>query len=305
MGLGPSIVYLDITFSNKLSLNKLVNTATSSHIHISSKSAWYKINLAELWRYRDLLKMLVKRDVVIVYKQTVLGPVWFVLQPILTAVIFTFVFGNIANLDTDGLPKFAFYLSGLVIWNYFSDCFIKTSDTFFTNQNLFGKVYFPRLIVPIGIISSGLIKFLVQFILLVGVCFYHYFFTKLAAPSIYVLLLPLLLIIMASLGMGLGLIFTSLTTKYRDLKFLLQFGVQLIMWLTSIAYPLSMVKGNYLILLKFNPLTHIIEALKLGLLGEGYFNVFWLGYSIFFAFAVLILGIFVFNKTQKDFIDRI
>jgi len=285
-------------------LSKFANNQTPN-VHISSKFAWHKINLAELWRYKDLLIMLVKRDIIIVYKQTILGPIWFVLQPIMTALIFTLVFGSIAHLDSDGLPKFAFYLTGLVMWNYFSDCFIKTSDTFFTNQNLFGKVYFPRLIVPIGVVFSSLVKFLVQLFLLIVVCFYHYWFTKQANATIYLFLFPLIVLIMSALGMGFGLIFTSLTTKYRDLKFLLQFGVQLIMWLSPIVYPLSMVSGIKLTLLKLNPITHLMEALKLGFLGKGYFDAWWFLYSLGFSLVVLIIGVFIFNKTQKDFIDRI
>ncbi len=272
---------------------------------ISSKAKWYSINLAELWNYRDLLKMLVKRDVIIVYKQTILGPIWFVMQPILTALIFTLVFGNIANLPSDNIPKFVFYLSGLVLWNFFSDCFIKTSDTFFTNQNLFGKVYFPRLIVPLGITISAFVKFLVQFALFLCLCFYHYWFTGTITPSSYIFLFPVVLLLMALLGMGMGLLFTSLTTKYRDLKFLLQFGVQLIMWLTPIAYPLSMVKGKQKIVLLLNPITHIVETLKIGFLGKGDFNPYWFVYSAVFACIVFVFGIFVFNKTEKNFIDRI
>ncbi len=275
------------------------------YTHISSKNTWYHIDFKEIWRYRDLLKMLVKRDVIIVYKQTILGPIWFVLQPILTAVIFTLVFGKIAHLPSDNLPSFAFYLCGLVMWNYFSDCFIKTSDTFFVNQNLFGKVYFPRLVVPMGTILSGLIKFMVQFFVLIFVCCYHYFISGLISPTIYILFLPLIILLMAIFGMGLGLIFTSLTTKYRDLKFLLQFGVQLLMWLTPVAYPLSTVSGNYQLLLKLNPITHLIELLKLGMLGKGFFELNWLIYSSIIAIVITTIGLFIFNKTEKDFIDKI
>lgn len=284
-------------------VNQTTNTYTTQ---ITSDFKWYHLNLKELWKYRDLLKMLVRRDVIIVYKQTILGPLWFVLQPLLTAVIFTVVFGNIAKLDTDNLPQFAFYLSGLVLWNFFADSFIKTSDTFFTNQNIFGKVYFPRLIVPIGTICSAFIKFLVQFILFIAICCYHYFITHKIHASIHILLFPVILVMMGLLGMGMGLIFTSLTTKYRDLKFLLQFGVQLVMWLTPIAYPLSMVTDTKLkLLLNLNPITHIIETLRIGFLGAGSFNLYWLAYSLVFAIITFVIGVFVFNKTEKDFIDRI
>lgn len=272
---------------------------------ISAKSSYFNINIKELWKYKDLLKMLVKRDVIIVYKQTILGPLWFVLQPILTSIVFTIVFGNIANLPPKGLPAFAFYLSGLVLWNFFADTFIKNSDALFNNQNLFGKVYFPRLIVPLGIVCSAFVKFLVQFVVFILVCSFHYFFTQKITPTVYLFLFPALLLMMGLLGSGLGLIFTSLTTKYRDLKFFLQFGVQLLMWLAPIAYPLERVSGWHLWLMKINPITHIVEAFKLGWLGMGYFNWAWFSYSFILCCFMFVLGILAFNKTEKDFIDRI
>lgn len=273
---------------------------------IKAKTSGLGINLKELWRYKDLLIMLIKRDVIIVYKQTILGPIWFVMQPILTAIIFTFVFGNVAGLPSDGLPKFAFYLCGLVLWNFFSDSFIKTSDTFFTNQNVFGKVYFPRLIIPLGITASSFIKFSVQFVLLIGVCVFHYIKGE-ASASIYIVYLPFVLLISAMLSTGLGLIFTSLTTKYRDLKFLLQFGVQLIMWLSPVIYPLSIVSDSplRLLLLKLNPITHLLEMIKLGFLGNGFFTPLWFLYSAIFSIIIFFIGITVFSKTEKNFIDRI
>lgn len=272
---------------------------------IKAKQSGFNSNFNEVWKYRDLLKMLVKRDVIIVYKQTILGPIWFVLQPILTAVIFTLVFGNIANLPSDGIPKFLFYLSGLVLWNLFSDSFIKTSDTFFTNQNIFGKVYFPRIIIPLGITCSSFIKFLVQFGLFIGFCIFHFIKGNIS-PNWYIFSFPLILLFLAMLSTGLGLLFTSLTTKYRDLKFLLQFGVQLIMWLTPVAYPLSMVKSDKLmLLLKLNPITHFIELIKKGFLGTGFFDPLWFFYAMVISLLVFIFGLMVFNKTERDFIDRI
>lgn len=280
--------------------------SSSRVTEIKSDKSSISINFNEVWRYRDLLKMLIKRDVIIVYKQTILGPLWFVLQPVLTAVIFTFVFGNIAGLPSDGLPKFAFYLSGLVLWNFFADAFIKTSDTFFTNQNIFGKVYFPRLIIPFGITASAFIKFTVQLLLFIVVCCYHYINGE-ASPSLYLLALPVVLIITAMLSTGLGLVFTSLTTKYRDLKFLLQFGVQLIMWLSPVIYPLSIVSESpiRLFLLKLNPITHLLELVKKGFLGSGFFEWGWLLYALLVSGLIFLCGIVVFNKTEKDFIDRI
>lgn len=272
---------------------------------IASTSKWYHINFAEIWQYRDLLKMLVKRDVIIVYKQTILGPLWFVIQPLLTSVVFTLVFGQIAGLPPKGVPQFAFYLCGLVLWNFFADTFIKTSDTLFTNQNTFGKVYFPRLIAPMATTCSALIKLAVQFVVFACVCLYHYFVSHKLEPTFYIFLLPVLLLMMMFLGSGLGLVFTSLTTKYRDLKFFLQFGVQLLMWLAPIAYPLEIVTGWKATLMKINPITHIVEAFKLGWLGKGYFDQKWFIYSLLICVIVFIFGMFSFNKTQKDFIDRI
>jgi len=272
---------------------------------ISAKHKWYHINFREIWNYRDLFKSIIKRDIIIVYKQTILGPLWFVIQPIATSLVYTLVFGTIAKLTPDGIPNFPFYFGGLVLWNFFAEVFIKTSDTFFMNQNVFGKVYFPRLIIPLSIIASAFIKFFVQFLLFAGICIYHYANTPQISANLHILLLPLLLLMMASLGSGIGMIFTSLTTKYRDLKFLLQFGVQLLMWLAPIAYPLSKAPIGMQFWLKLNPITHIVETFKYAFLNNGFFDWKWLFYSGLVSLTVYIFGLFVFNTTEKDFIDRI
>ncbi|WP_052597836.1 ABC transporter permease [Aureispira sp. CCB-QB1] len=263
------------------------------------------LNLKEIWQYRDLLTMFVKRDVVTVYKQTILGPIWFFVQPIMTMLVYIVVFGGIAGISTDGIPKPLFYLSGIIIWNYFSECFIQTSSTFSVNQNMFGKVYFPRLVMPLSKVVSGLIKFFVQFTLFFIV--YVYFIIKgvTVSVSLSILLVPFLMMLMACLGLGLGLIFTSLTTKYRDLQFLIQFGVQLLLYATPIIYPMSLIKGNLTMLISLNPLAHIVEAFKYSFLGEGSLSFYGLGYSTLFTIIVLIVGILIFNKTERNFVDTV
>ncbi|WMX15203.1 ABC transporter permease [Aureispira sp. CCB-E] len=263
------------------------------------------LNLKEIWQYRDLLTMFVKRDVVTVYKQTILGPIWFFVQPIMTTLVYVVVFGNIAGIATDGIPKPLFYLSGIVIWNYFSECFLQTSDTFAQNQDMFGKVYFPRLIMPLSKVVSGLIKFFIQFTLFLIVYFYFVIKGVPVVISWSMLLIPYLIILMASLGLGFGLIFTSMTTKYRDLKFLVQFGVQLLMYATPIIYPMSLIEGQLKLAIALNPLAHVIEAFKYSFLGEGELSIIGLTYSTIFATVVLLIGILIFNKTEKSFVDTI
>lgn len=263
------------------------------------------IKLKQLFRYRDLLIQMVLRDITVVYKQTVLGPIWFFVQPILTTVIYVFVFGRIANISTDGIPGPLFYMGGIVVWNYFADCFNKTSDTFVQNAGVFGKVYFPRLISPLSVVISNSIKFVIQIVLFLVIYVYYFATTGNLQPQISLLGLPLFIILMAALGLGLGLIFSSLTTKYKDLKFLIQFGVQLLMYATPIIYPLSTIPEKLQFYFKLNPITHIVEGFKYAFFGIGYFNPVWLLYSIGVIFLVLILGIIVFNKTEKDFMDTV
>lgn len=267
---------------------------------------FFKIDLKEIWLYRDMLYMFVKRDIVTIYKQTILGPIWFFIQPIMTSLTFMFVFGGIANISTDGIPHILFYLSGLIIWNYFSECFIQTADTFTQNANIFGKVYFPRIIIPISKIFSGLIKFSIQFILFIITWLFYYFQDNLIQPNYFIFLTPLLVILMAFIGLGLGTIFSSLTKKYRDLKFLINFGVQLLMYFTPIIYPMSEINNSSLkSLIILNPFSHIIEAFKYSYLGIGEPSFYGLLYSTFFAFFVFVFGILVFNKTERNFIDTV
>lgn len=262
-------------------------------------------NLKEIWQYRDLLTMLVKRDVVTVYKQTVLGPIWFFIQPIMTMLVYVVVFGEIADISTDDIPKPLFYLSGIIIWNYFSECFMQTSDTFAQNQDMFGKVYFPRLIMPLSKVVSGLIKFFIQFALFLIIYFYFMIDGVSVSISWSVLLVPYLIVVMACLGLGFGLIFTSMTTKYRDLRFLVQFGVQLLMYATPIIYPMSLIEGRLKTVISLNPLAHVVEAFKYGFLGRGELSMYGLVYATVFATAILVLGIFIFNKTERSFVDTI
>ena len=275
---------------------------------IKPKSSWFNLKLSELIRYKDLLFMFVRRDVVTIYKQTVLGPLWILIQPIFITVMYVFVFGNVANLPTEGIPKPLFYLSGVILWGYFSEAFSKTSSTFSENAAIFGKVYFPRLIMPLSKVFSALIKFGIQFALFMGLLVY-YLITEPENinPGVSMLLLPLLLVFMAGLGLGFGLIFSSLTTKYRDLKFLIQFGVQLLMYATPIIYPLSMMEegSTTRFVLELNPISHIIEAFKYAFVGNGSLSVGGLAYSGIFTLVILIMGIVVFNRTEKTFMDTV
>lgn len=275
---------------------------------IQNKSSLFRLDLHEVWRYRDLLRMYVKRDIITFYKQTILGPMWFFIQPIMTTIMFMFVFGGIAGISTDGVPQAVFYLAGLVCWNYFADCLTKCSDTFNANQQIFGKVYFPRLIVPFSIVISNMVKMCIQLVLFLVV--YAYYFIVLGTFEINwtIVLFPVLLLMLASLGLGFGLVISSLTTKYRDLRFLITFGVQLWMYATPVIYPLSVMKQNYpdkIWVIVANPLTAIIETFKFGFTGVGVFEWNYLLYSFVMSIAVLLLGIIVFNRVQKNFMDVI
>ena len=275
---------------------------------IVGNTSLFDLKFNDVWRYRDLLLMFVKRDFISFYKQTILGPLWFFIQPIFTTLVFTFIFGNLAGISTDGLPKPLFYLAGITCWNYFSDCLTKTSTVFKDNANIFGKVYFPRLIMPLSIVTSNLIKFGVQFLLLI---FYMiYFYIKGASFNFthMVFLFPLLILLMALLGLGLGLIISAMTTKYRDLSFLVSFGVQLLMYGTTVIYPLIEVVSkypDYAYLIELNPMTFIIEAFRYGFLGSGDFSWYGLLYSSVVTLVVFFLGVIIFNKTEKNFVDTI
>ncbi len=275
---------------------------------IRPKRHAFDINFKEIWNYRDLLRMFVKRDVITVYKQTVLGPIWFIVQPILTTVIYMVVFGGIAKISTDGVPQSVFYLAGITIWNYFSETFNKTSTTFKTNSAIFGKVYFPRLIMPLSQVVSGLIKFGIQFGFFM-IVFLYYIFTgnDTIHPNWTIALLPIYLLLMAAFGFGAGIIFTSMTTKYRDLTFLLAFGVQLMMYASPVIYPLSTMdpQSTMYQFILYNPFTSILEGFKYAFLGAGHFSWVSIGYSATVALVLLIIGMIVFHKTEKNFIDTV
>jgi lipopolysaccharide transport system permease protein len=263
------------------------------------------VNLKELWVYRDLLYMYIKRDIVTVYKQTILGPLWFVIQPILTTIIFMFVFGNLAGISTDGIPQPLFYMSGIILWNYFAECLTRNSKVFIENQAVFGKVYFPRLVVPISITISNLIRFIIQFFLFVGIYMYYYIIGSDIGVNEYALLFPLLVLISAGLSLGFGIIFSSLTTKYRDLTFLLQFGVQLWMYASPVIYPLNTIPADKQWLIALNPMTSVIETFKYGVIGNGVFSWYYLLYSFVFMIVLLFVGIIIFNKVEKSFMDTV
>ena len=275
---------------------------------IEPQTSLFELNLKDVWRYRDLLWLLVKRDFVSFYKQTILGPLWFFIQPLFTTIIFTFIFGNLAGLSTDGLPQPLFYMAGITAWNYFADCLTKTSTVFRDNANIFGKVYFPRLIMPLSIVVSNLVRFGVQMLLFFVMIGYYLFLNEIGSsfqPNSYILLFPVLVLLMALLGLGLGLIITALTTKYRDLAFLITFGVQLMMYATTVIYPLSASPAKYKWLIELNPMTGIIEAFRFGFLGQGEFTINTFGYSVVFTLISLVLGVIIFNKTEKTFVDTV
>jgi lipopolysaccharide transport system permease protein len=281
------------------------NPAPEWDLVIEPQSSLFELHLADVWRYRDLLWLLVKRDFVSFYKQTILGPLWFFIQPLFTTIIFTFIFGNLAGLSTDGLPQPLFYMAGITAWNYFADCLTKTSTVFRDNANIFGKVYFPRLIMPLSIVVSNLVRFGVQMILFFMMVGYYYFTGADFHMNIFVLLFPVLVLMMALLGLGLGLIITALTTKYRDLAFLISFGVQLMMYATTVIYPLSAAPAKYKWLIELNPMTGIIEAFRYGFLGQGVMTMSTLGYSVIVTIVSLVLGVVIFNKTEKTFVDTV
>jgi len=272
---------------------------------IKSENSLMSINFKEIWHYRDLLVMLLKRDFITFYKQTILGPIWFFVQPILTSLIYLVLFGEIAKLSTDGLPQLAFYLAGITIWNYFSDSLMKTSTVFQSNASIFGKVYFPRLIMPLSIVFSGLLKFAVQFALFLAVVFYYAVIKGTIQPNVWMLATPFLILLMAAFSLGLGMIFSSMTTKYKDLNFLLAFGVQLYMYATPVVYPISAIPEKYKWLVAANPLTSIFECFRYGFLGSGHFEPISLLYTTIFILILLFSGTVIFNKVEKSFMDTV
>lgn len=277
-------------------------------IELSPKNNLFDLKIKDVWNYRDLLVLLVRRDFVSFYKQTILGPLWFFIQPLFTTLIYTFVFGNLAAIPTDGLPQPLFYLAGITAWNYFSDCLSKTSSVFVSNAGLFGKVYFPRLIIPLSIVASNLIRFGVQMALFIVMMFVYWSKGASFHPNAYLLLFPALLVLMAMLGLGLGMIISAMTTKYRDLTFLIAFGIQLMMYLTTVIYPLSVVISKYpkyKWLVEYNPLTSIIEAFRYGFLGQGTFTMLSLGVTTLITTLILLIGIIIFNRVERNFIDTV
>jgi lipopolysaccharide transport system permease protein len=276
---------------------------------ITPKTKLIDLNLKEVWQYRDLLMLFVKRDVITLYKQTILGPLWYLIQPLFTSVIFTLVFNDIAGITTGTIPPFLFNLAGVTTWNYFKECLTATSDVFKKNEQIFGKVYFPRIIMPMSIIISNLLKFGIQLIILIA--FYLYFiFVKGddILPNVNVFFLPILIVFMGMLGLGLGMIISSMVTKYRDLTFLVSFGVQLLMYMSAVMYPLDLMKeklNEYSWIVEYNPMAHIIEMGRFMILNEGTVSLFGIVYTVSFSIIVLLFGIIIFNRTEKSFIDTI
>jgi len=271
---------------------------------ISPKKTLLSFDVFELWRYRDLITLFVRRDFVSQFKQTILGPLWFFIQPIFTTIIFTVVFGKVANISTDGIPQPLFYMAGILIWNYFADCLMKSSETFRSNQHLFGKVYFPRLIVPISIVISNLLRFGVQLLLFVALYLYYLVNSEMVV-SWWILAFPVLVVLVAMQGLAFGLIVSSMTTKYRDLKFLVQFGVQLAMYASPVVYPVSMIPEDKRWLILLNPVSSFIEFFRFSVFGEGYITVFGITWSIVCSVVFLAIGMLVFNKVEKSFIDTV
>ena len=271
---------------------------------IRSNTPWWFVNWREIWHYRDLLRMLVKKDYVTFYKQTILGPLWFFIQPLLTSLIFIVLFGQIAKLSTTGVPQLAFYLAGITLWNYFSEALTKTATVFKDQAPIMGKVYFPRLIMPLSIVCSGLMKLGIQLILFVVVVGY-YAWQGLIHPNVYVLFVPFLIALMAFLSLGLGMIFSALTTKYKDLVFLLTFGVQLLMYASPVVYAVVTVPAKWQWLMAYNPLTGIFEAFRFACLGVGNWPTAALGFSLASTALVFMLGVFIFNKVEKTFMDTV
>ena len=265
----------------------------------------FDLRLGELWRYRDLVRLFVSRDFVSVYKQTILGPLWHLIQPLLTTITFTIIFGNIAKLPTDGLPQFLFYMSGTVVWSYFADCLTKTSNTFVQNSHLFGKVYFPRMAVPVSILISNLITFSIQFLFFLLFVGYFAIRGSVLRPNLWILSTPLLIFIMAGLGLGFGILISSLTTKYRDLRFLVTFGVQLLMYATPVIYPASAIPDRFQMLIKANPMTPIVETFRYAFLGAGSVHPLDLVYSFGLMVVVVIVGVVVFNRVEATFMDTV
>ena len=298
----PQTSYLKPDTSN------LAPDTSSEHwdMIIQPKAHLFDLKLKEVWKYRDLLWLFVRRDFTAQYKQTILGPLWHFIQPIFTTLMFLVVFGKIANIPTDGVPQVLFYMSGITIWNYFSACLTSTSNTFVANAGIFGKVYFPRLVIPLSTVMSNLVKFGIQFLLLMGVFVFYVIKGSHVHLTISFLMIPVLVLMMAGMGLGLGIIISSMTTKYRDLNILLGFAVQLLMYATPVAYPLSFLKHNkFASWIQWNPLTPIVEAFRYALFQQGSFSAGSLLYSTAFIIVVLFIGLLTFSKVERTFMDTV
>ncbi len=275
-------------------------------IEINPKNNLFDLQLKEVWHYRDLMWLFVKRDFTAQFKQTVLGPLWHVVQPALTTIMFLLVFGKIAKIPTDGIAPAAFYMSGLTVWNYFSACFTGTSSTFTANAGIFGKVYFPRIVTPISIILSNVVKFAIQFGLLIAILIYYHFNGYPFVPSINLLFLPIILFVLAGISLGLGIIFSSLTTKYRDFTVLLGFAIQLLMYATPVIYPLSYLQGkSYKWIIDLNPISSLVEAFRFCIFGKGLVEPYSLLYSFVFMLVSVAFGYVIFNRVEKTFMDTV
>jgi len=284
------------------------NTNQEWLFEIKPKDKFFALHLKEVWLYRDLLMLFVKRDVVTMYKQTVLGPLWYLIQPLFTSVIFTIIFNNIAGIQTGTIPPFLFNLASITAWNYFSTCLTATSDTFKVNAGLFGKVYFPRIIMPISIVISNLIKFGLQILIFIGFYIYYLCIGENISPNRMIILFPLIIAIMGFLGLGIGMIISSMVTKYRDLTFLISFGIQLLMYVSAVNYPMDLIKQkmpNYSWIVDYNPMAYVIEFSRYMLLNTGIFSIGALLYTLAVTVIIFILGLLIFNKTEKSFIDTV
>ena len=272
---------------------------------IQPSNGWFDIKFKEIWNYRDLIVMMVKRDFVAFYKQTILGPLWYLLQPLFTTIVFTVIFGQIAKLPTNGLPQVLFYLSGTVMWNYFAACLNTTSNTFVANAAIFGKVYFPRLVIPIAVVITNMLSFGIQFLLFLSILLFFIYQGAVPIPNLWILVTPLLLLQMGCLGLGCGIIVSSMTTKYRDLSLLITFGVQLWMYATPVAYPVSMVSGLMRWVLIVNPMTAIIEIFRYAFLGGELIPLWYWGISGTMTVILLMISIVLFSKVEKNFMDTV
>lgn len=284
------------------------NTTNDWLFEITPKNKFFSLNLKEVWQYRDLLFLFVKRDVITVYKQTVLGPLWYLIQPLFTAITFTIIFNNVAGINTGNVPPFLFNLAGITVWNYFTACLNGTSDTFKANAGIFGKVYFPRIITPLSVVISNLIKFGIQFFIFIAFYCYYYIQGKDLSLNGSVLLFPVLILVMGILGLGLGMFISSLVTKYRDFSYLIGFGIQLLMYLSAVMYPMELIKQKlpgYGWIVEYNPLAYIIETSRYMLLNVGEISILGLCYTAIITIVVFFVGLLVFNKTEKSFIDTV